>query len=389
MLAYNRQTLDNLEIKEEAEKALRKDCIDAATFKAIEAAHPVNFYTPNPIIKIGLFILTVIIASFSMGFLTLISLEAIRNESGYAGLCVFFGLVCYGALELFIREKKFYKAGVDDALLWSAIGLFLCALAIKGNTSLSTWSICVLVLTLLATLRFADMALSGVAYLAFLAFVFSILVKLGPVAKTITPFVIMLLSLATWFVVRRLATQQPLRHYKHCLTVVEVLSLLTLYLAGNYFVVREVSNAMFDLQLKDGQSIPGAMLFWIFTTVIPFVYLYLGIRRKDAVLLRTGMLLLAAIVFTIRYYHSVMPLETAMVTGGIILTGGAWALISYLQTPRHGFTYLETDEPSLADKLNVESLVIAQTFKPGPQTPSNDMNFGGGTGGGGGASGEY
>jgi hypothetical protein len=101
------------------------------------------------------------------------------------------------------------------------------------------------------------------------------------------------------------------------------------------------------------------------------------------------MILLAAIVFTVRYYHSIMPLETAMVLAGLALILTAWGLIRYLKAPRRGFTYEEPETPSLADKLRLESLIIAQTYTPAAHTPGNDMNFGGGSGGGGGASGDY
>lgn len=389
MLAYNSTTLDNLEIKEEAEKALRKNCIEVSTYKAIEAAHPVNFYTPNPVIKIGLFILTVVIVSFSLGLLTLMMLDALRNEDGFAGLCIFGGLVCYGALEIAIREKKLFRAGVDDALLWGAVSLICSSMAIAGHVSATTVCFVVCFVTLLATLRFADMVMAGVAYLAFLGFIFTVAIKLGPVAKTIVPFLIMVVSVTVYVAVKKISAYHFSRHYKHCLTVLSVLSLLTLYMAGNYFVVRELSDRMFDLQLQDGQSIPGALFFWIYTAVVPVIYLWLGIRKKDAVLLRTGMVLLAAIVFTVRYYHSVLPLETAMVLGGMVLTVGAWALIRYLKEPKHGFTYEEPDDPSLADKLRLESLIIAQTYVPGAQPAGNDVQFGGGSGGGGGASGDY
>jgi hypothetical protein len=388
MLAYNRQTLDNLEIKEAAEQALRKDYIDAATYRAIEAAHPVNFYTPNPVIKVGLFILTVVIAAFSLGLLTLIALEAVIDGNGFAGLTIFAGLVCYGALELLVHEKKLFRSGIDDALLWCAVALLVGSLATGDHTAL-TWCLVTFIITLAAALRFADMVIAGVAYLSFLALVFNIVIRLGPIAKTIAPFVIMALSLGIYFLVRRSTRQHAFRHYKHCLTMVTTLSLLTLYLAGNYYVVRELGNALLGLHVEDGQSIPGALFFWICTIIVPPIYLYLGIRKKDAVLLRTGMILLAAIVFTIRYYHSVMPLEMAMVLGGLVLTLAAWQLIRYLKAPRHGFTYEEPETPSLADKLRLESLIIAQTYAPAAHTSGNDMNFGGGSGGGGGASGDY
>jgi hypothetical protein len=389
MLAYNSQTLDNFEIKEEAEKALRKNCITVPTYNAIEAAHPVNFYTPNPVIKIGLFILTVVIISFSLGLISLMAADFLRNTDGFAGLCIFAGLVCYGALEMFIHEKQLFRAGVDDALLWGAVMLICSSMFIVDRISTSTICFVVCMITLLATLRFADMMMAGVAYLAFLGFIFTVAIKLGPVAKTIVPFLIMAVSTTVYVATKKISAYHSSRHYKHCLTVVSVLSLLTLYLAGNYYVVRELSNEMFDLQLQDGQSIPGALFFWIYTAVVPVIYLYLGIRKKDAVLLRTGMILLAAIVFTIRYYHSVLPLETAMILGGLALTVGAWALIRYLKEPKHGFTYVEPEDPSLADKLRLESLIIAQTYVPGAQPAGSDVQFGDGTGGGGGASGDY
>lgn len=388
MLAYNRQTLDNLEIKEAAEQAMRKDYIDAATYRAIEAAHPVNFYTPNPVIKVGLFILTVVIAAFSLGLLTLIALEAVIDGNGFAGIAVFAGLVCYGVLELLVHEKKLFRSGIDDALLWCAVALLAGSLA-AGNHSAVTWCLVTFIIALPAALRFADMVIAGVACLSFLALVFNIVIKLGPVAETIAPFVIMVLSLGIYFLARRGARQYACRHYQHCLTVVTILSLLTLYLAGNYYVVRELSNALFGLRLEDGESIPGAPFFWIYTVIVPLAYLYLGVRKKDAVLLRTGMILLAAIVFTVRYYHSIMPLETAMVLAGLALILAAWGLIRYLKAPRRGFTYEEPETPSLADKLRLESLIIAQTYAPAAHTPGNGMNFGGGSGGGGGASGDY
>ncbi|MCW3467359.1 hypothetical protein [Chitinophaga nivalis] len=390
MIAYNTKTLDNLEIQQEAAKALRKDCINTTTYKAIEAAHPVDFYTPNPVIQTGLFLLTAIIIAFSLGLVALIILSGNSDESAITGICLFMGLACYGALELFIKEKKLYRAGVDEALLWGAVGLLLGGLAFNSHFSTTTWCGIVLLLSALAALRFVSMVMTAVAFLALIGLLFSWLIQLGTMARMVIPFAVILFSLLLYLAANRLAAKHAMRHYQSCLTVVAVLSLLTFYLGGNYYVVREVSNTMFDMELAPGQSISGGWFFWAFTVIVPLVYLYLGVRKKDAVLLRTGLLLLAMIVFTIRYYHSVLPLETAMVLGGIVLTGGSWALIRYLREPRNGFTYLTPDEPSLADKLKIESLIITQTFGTGtPTATGNDMKFGGGSGGGGGASDSY
>jgi hypothetical protein len=106
------------------------------------------------------------------------------------------------------------------------------------------------------------------------------------------------------------------------------------------------------------------------------------------VLLRVGVILLAAIVFTVPYYHAVLPLEIAMTVGGLILMGIAYALIQYLQQPKNGFTYEAIADKHLLDKMNIEAIVIAETFTA-VQPADNHTGFGGGSFGGGGSSGYF
>jgi hypothetical protein len=95
--------------------------------------------------------------------------------------------------------------------------------------------------------------------------------------------------------------------------------------------------------------------------------------------------LVAGAIFTIRYYYHILPAELAMIIGGCILIAGAYGLIRYLQTPKHGFTSIAPDEPKPhpLQNLPVESLILAETFKSTPTQPSDQPpHFGGGSGGG-------
>ncbi|MEP6712948.1 MAG: hypothetical protein ABJA37_11050, partial [Ferruginibacter sp.] len=96
----------------------------------------------------------------------------------------------------------------------------------------------------------------------------------------------------------------------------------------------------------------------------------------------------AAMVFTIRYYHFIVPLETAMSLGGIGLIIFAWALTRYLQIPRSGFTSEELRMENSIEKMHLESLILAETFAR-QSIDAGDTKFGGGGFGGGGASGEF
>ncbi len=122
-------------------------------------------------------------------------------------------------------------------------------------------------------------------------------------------------------------------------------------------------------------------LWWTFTVIVPIIYVVAGIRKKDTILLWTGLALVAGAVFTIRYYYHILPAELAMIVGGCILIAGAYALIRYLQTPRHGFTSIAPDEPEPhpLQKLPIESLILAETFKSTPtQSADPSGSFGGG-----------
>ena len=101
------------------------------------------------------------------------------------------------------------------------------------------------------------------------------------------------------------------------------------------------------------------------------------------------MLLAVATVFTIRYYYSIMPVEQVMTAGGMLLVISAYLIIKYLNTPKFGITDKEhAFEPSL-DSLQVEALVITETFQQVPAPRDEAFKFGGGSSGGGGATGEY
>ena len=388
MIAYNHKSLDNLAINEEAAVALHHNLISQEEMEGIAKAYPVNFYSPNLFIRIGLFLLTALIILMVFGLFCLMLVSS--SEQSFGILTLIVALLTYGGLEMLIRERNHYHSGIDDAMLWLSM-VFMVATVNLLNDSVSFLGQSVLVFMLSAyyLLRFGNLLMGGLAFIAFLGVVFYGLIPLGNTAKTVMPFLLMGISLGVYWLMTKCKNKDRLRHYKTCCTLIEILALVVLYIAGNYFVVREVSNSLFDLHLKEGESIPGGWIFWILTVLTPAVYLFRGIQKRDVIILRTGLLLVAAIVFTVRYYYHFMPLELAMTIGGIIMIVVAYGITKYLTPPKHGFTHAEPNDPALGGWLQVESLVVIETF--GTTTPDveKQFDFGGGSGGGAGAGGQY
>ena len=67
---------------------------------------------------------------------------------------------------------------------------------------------------------------------------------------------------------------------------------------------------------------------------------------------------------------------------GIFLLAGSYALLKFLATPRRGFVYSDIEEE---ESVQVESLILAETFSPVPAQPE-PTRFGGGSFGGAGSS---
>jgi len=385
MIAYNNEWLNNLLVRNQADKAGENHCITQPEKDQVYAAYKVGFYTPHFFVRTGLFILTFIIVFFSLGFVSLFFLD---HTEQIGGLFVFFGCIIYGGLEFMVR-KRHYRSGVDDALMWMAAGNIVGGLNLLTNISYQTNAIIVFIIGLYLFIRFTNALMAAIASLALLAIIFFSVIKFGAVAKAITPFVIMIASALIYFFTRQLLKEDKWKQYSNGLLLASICALVCFYAAGNYYVVREASIAMFNLDLKEGQDIPFGWLFWIFTIAIPILYITRGVQKKDAVLLRVGLLLVAAVIFTVRYYYHLLPAETAMVAGGILFIGIAYTLIKYLHEPKYGFTHKEQNDAFFMDKLQVESLVIAQTFSSPPLPADTGTQFGGGSGSGGGASGEF
>ncbi|SHG78375.1 hypothetical protein [Pedobacter caeni] len=392
MIIYNKTWLNNLDLQNQLKRAHRLGDITAEELKHLEEKYPVGFYSPNIFMRVGLFILTYIITGFAGGLLSLM-LSDINDLITSPGYWLFLGIISYIMLELIVKRNHHFRSGVDDALMWTAGGLILAAyigyLSLIGRHNLSDSfesQVCPFTFILAGyfALRFADMLMAVISFLSLILFLFFSAQSYGPYATAFLPFLIILVSAGVYFLCVYL---KKYKNYENCLIAVQVFSLLVGYAAGNYFVVREMGS-MISQPLKSDEGIPLGWFFWAWTIALPFVYIASGLKRKDVILLRSGLILVAAAAFTFRNYYHLMPIEGALSLVGAGLLALSYGVIRYLKTPKKGFTYEELDDDQLLDKIKVESLIVGETFS-GPAAAPETPRMGGGNFGGGGSSADF
>lgn len=386
MIAYNKVWLNSLITKQEASTAFMEGFITAEEYQKIQLAYHSGFYQPNSFVRAGLFLLTCTIMLFSLGLMGLVFMNSIEKKYGL--VLILFSVFSYILLEIMAEKKHHYQSGVDDALMFGVAVSLFCGISLPFEFGSMANSILLAVISLFFAIRFTDSFMAVICFFSIAALILFIGIKIGGYAQAMLPFVIMLFSLLVYLFIRQKKDIMQFRFYSTSLLLLEVISLLTLYAAGNYWVVREMSIEMLHLNLLPSQPLPFGMLFWIFTFGIPIVYLIIGIKKKNAILLRTGLLLFAAIVFTFRYYHAVFDVEIVMLVAGILLLLVSWMLNRFFKLPRAGFTLKEPAINHAAAKLQLESLILMETFG-GQPSEAGGTNFGGGDFGGGGASGNY
>lgn len=392
MIIYNKSWLANLLIRERVNKDLEAGNLNREEHKQVEAAYPVGFYTPNIFVRVGLFILTTIIISFAGGLFALFVSE-IRAVAPEIWLLIA-GIACYFSLEIIVKKNHHFRSGVDDALLWLSGGMVFGALNLITAPLFFGYSDEIQIMFnagflfgigFYLSIRFADRLMATLCLLSILAFFGLFWISTVTFGTATLPFLMMILSATCYFLSRSEMGRVRALYYQDCLQFVQVASLLVLYLSGNYYVVQQLGN---QLLAKNGAyQVPMPYIFWIWTFLSPFVYLIFGVKRKDRVLLRGGLILLAAAGFTFRNYYHVMPVEATLVIIGLLILAAAYVIIRYLKTPKNGITYDDLNERGLAGHLKIESLIVSE-MPTGTSLPEQSR-FGGGSFGGGGSSSDF
>jgi len=396
MIIYNKTWLKNLIIQDQMNVSVAAGDLSKEEFKNIEKAYPVGFYSPNIFVRTGLFILTCIIALFGGCLLSYIFWDSGMVDSG--GWILFLGLMSYIALELVVKNKHHFRSGTDDALIWISGGLFSVAfvwMTAKFNWYFGNYNSIlsipaagfVVLLSLYLTLRFADSLMALFCFLSALTLAVMLAVFHLSFGAAIIPFLVMLLSAAVYYFSYVNTNSLKFVHYQHCLRVLQAGSLLTLYLAGNYYIVQHLGNELYGYTSIGPYKVPYPVFFWPWTILVPFIYVGFGIYKKDVIQLRTGLILIAIAAVTFKNYYHVLPIESTLVLIGLITLGGSYWVIRYLKMPKYGFTSEELQQNTIAGGINVESLIIATTQLDAPQGTEN--RFGGGDFGGGGSSSSF
>ncbi len=325
--------------------------------------------------------------------LSMVLLEP-SGSTSWGLLCCFWAVVCVALTELQMGPGRRADAGAERATAYSAVALaVLGALALSdsvGNDSLRGYFTIALaagfVSCLIGAARWGDRALSaGAAITGF-----------GVLAQSSHGRLLWIIA-ATVFLPLGLACAREARFspsHRDGLAAASAVAILALYGAVHIWSYdQRLIEGLHSYSLSQ-PPLPYRPLFILATALLPPLLLILGWRRREPLLLYSGLVLIGASIATIRLYHAVMPLSFALILIGSACLGLALGIRRWLRSgpagERHGFT-----ADPLFDNTNrseaIRSVVAVASFTPAARIAPSGPAFegGGGSFGGGGASGGF
>ncbi|KAF2082194.1 hypothetical protein [Flavobacterium sharifuzzamanii] len=387
MIVYNKQLLDNEVLTDETDALYKGGFISKEQKKFIEKELPVLKSQNNILVRLGFFLLGCLLYGSICGAISLFGLSA--ENTFFKICCYIFAAVGFAGVE-FLANQEYHNHGLDDAFILNALLCLGVAVGITTEGYEMVIAFFVAVGALFMFLRYLHVLSMLVFCLSATAFLFFGMFEFGDIGKAILPFVAMVFAGGFYFLTKKMMNCLSESYYYNGLLLANSFCLVLFYLSCNYLVVRELSAELLGTEVKPGTDIPFAYFFYAFTFVVPVLYLVQALKTKDRIMLWLSFLAIAFSIYTIRFYHSVLPIEVALTLGGVVLFAIAYFSIKKLKEKESGLTF-KPDRINHSDSLlNAEALVVASTFGMKPEVKTDSpMEFGGGGFSGGGSDGSF
>jgi hypothetical protein len=388
MIAYNKTLLDNTLLVDEASILKNSGFIDSIQYKTIIDKLPTLKTQKKGSIRAGLFFLGSSLYSSICGMLSFF-IDSF-DDFKYKILLYLCSLIGFVGMEFFAKQK-FYRYGIDDAFLLGAQMVLFAAMLTSTDENYLPVCIEMVLVSIISYLRYVHLSSALLACVFAMASLTYLMFEFGTIGKSILPFVMIVFSAMGYFLSKKGLKNLKSTYYAKGIESVNNFSLILFYLSGNYMVVRELSILLLEKDIPVTQEIPFAIFFYVFTLSIPICYLFYSLIKKYKPMLWIGFLALAFSVFTILYYHHILPVEVALTLGGLVLFVFSYFLIKKIKNNETGITFLPDRFSDSNSLLNAETLIVASQFglKPEIKPEESPMEFGAGDFSGGGSGGKF
>lgn len=386
MIAHNKTELENLFLVNEAKSLYKASFITKEHYNQIASGLPIPKSQKNLLFRLFFAFLGCFLYTSICGFLSL-SFMSVFAEN-YKILVFVYAIIGFAGAEFFVRQKQ-YRYGIEDAFITGGQFVFTLAVGLVCNNNLII-AIAFTLISFISYLRYVNsysvlfFCGGSSVTIAFALF------ELGSTGKTILPFVMMVYGILLYFWTKKISVKFTFPFYHRGQILVNAFSLLLFYFSGNYLVVRKLSEMLLNIKITSNEDIPFALFFNVFTIIVPLLYIGFGLKQHNRIYLWIGFVTFGFSIYTIRYYHAILPVEIALTLGGLVLFALSYFCIKKLKDKTTGITFQPDRFIDSSDFMHTEALILTSQFGLKPEEiPQSKMEFGDGDFSGGGSGGTF
>lgn len=381
MQAYHKELIENEALISNAKSLFQQKFISKEQLNEVSSKLVSLDTNPNLLVRFGFFLLGCFLFSSIVGSISLLFIPLL--DSNYQIVPFFYFGVGIIVLEILVH-KNYFKHGLDDAfIVCSQLALYI-GVGILFESFLAAY-LTMFVFGALFCIRYVNALSMFVSCIGLIAFIFLAITEHSTISSALLPFIAFIVAVLLYSLYLKLSVIEGFYFYEFAFQNLKIFSLVLGYFSLNYMVVRELSESLLNVEVLPGEDIPLAFVFYATTFIIPAIYICYSLFIKDRIILLIGILTFAYSIFTIRYYHQLLPIEVALVIGGIVLFIVAYLSMKRLQFLETGLTF-KPDRGSDSSLLkNAQALIVSTQTSSTPVSNQGDMPFGGGGFSGGGA----
>lgn len=383
MIAYNKTQLENTFLVEESIGLKDSGFIEKTDLERINAELVGLKTSRNLFVRIGFFLLGAMLYLSIIGLLALIFLN---SDSSFEVIGFVIAIIGLGVLELLCSQKLF-RHGLDDAFIIGAQISFYSAIVVDSNSPIACF-IAMIIVGLIFAIRYVN-ALSFLVFLTGIVFLMSFVLIEHTTISSILPFVLLAMAVGFYYVHQKLNDQPQIYFYEDVWHWFFIFTLFLGYFSVNYYVVRTLSEDLLSADYSKNQM-PFGWLFYILMFVVPLGYIFYSLKTRNRTMLYIGGFTIALSIAIVRYYHSILPAEWALLLAGLGIFAFVYVVIQRIKINETGITFKHDHTHDTAMLNNIEALIVnSQDIKHAEETQQSKMPFGGGGFSGGGAGGSF
>lgn len=387
LIVYNLDTLKKHQTQSYAKRLFKGGVITEKQQTKINENYASPLFTPSYAIRVLLFLAGIIGTSTLIGPIVLLFADGGFNAIRFMILITGIIIIVLNEKQV-IKNNNHYKSGLTESLCYIGFGFTYFGLLGESFNSQYLYLGIGLLFSSIITIRYLDLLAFIMSIILSGSILFNIFYDLSGIFRAVIPFVFIIYSGVLFLLFKKMEAKNKLLIFENHFTLAKTISLLCFYLAGNYFVVRELSVELMNLRLVEGENIPYYYVFYAWTALIPLLFLFLGVKNKSILFIRMALLCIALSIVTLKMYFSLgMPIVTITLSGAVSIII-ALSLMRYLKQSRFGYTRNRLIQKDWHSE-EITAFAISQTAGGQPTPQTEDQLFSGGKFGGGGAGSEF